>query len=86
MPAVPLQGLLPNATDDAEVDLIYALLKYPPSARLSAENALAHACFSADLLVPPELTSPRSHSQSYIYQTADNKTLGDLLEELLEHE
>ncbi|KAF9027134.1 kinase-like protein [Hymenopellis radicata] len=81
VPAVPLDASLPNLNDDTELDLIYALLKYPPSSRLPATEALNHGCFAGDILVPPELI--QVEKKSYVHQTAEGSSLGRLVENLL---
>lgn len=60
-PGLPLQNLVPNASE-AGIDLMKALLQYNPESRPTALEALRHPYFSASLQVPRNLTENREAS------------------------
>jgi len=98
MPSVPLPPLLPNLpprlTAEAEhplvVDLLVRFLRYPPSSRLCAEEALKHPWFTdlnADeglvLLFPEGYTCNKADLMQVACYEYKGKTLSQLLKLLL---
>ncbi|KAK0479661.1 kinase-like protein [Armillaria novae-zelandiae] len=82
VPPVPLESVLPHLPQDGtphEFHLLQSLLRYPPSARTAATDALAHPCFANNILIPPEIQNAGSNC---IRQTKDGKTIGEVLQEL----
>ena len=57
-PGLPLQNLIPNASE-AAIDLMKALLQYNPEQRPTAVEALRHPYFSASMQVPRSVPEPR---------------------------
>ena len=64
--SVPLQSLMPNASQEA-IDLMYQLFQYDPAKRPSAAQALQHPFFTKVNLAPPlsnNINIPNSNSNN----------------------
>ncbi|KAG7451898.1 kinase-like protein [Guyanagaster necrorhizus] len=82
VPPVPLDSVLPHLPHDQtpyELNLLQSFLIYPPSARITAIDAIAHACFTDSVLIPPEIQQAGTNC---VHQTKDGKTIGGMLEEV----
>ncbi|KAK0185157.1 kinase-like protein, partial [Armillaria mellea] len=79
VPAVSLEPILPhlphcNDGTPHELHLLQSLLRYPPSSRITATDALAHSCFADRILIPPEIQNAGANC---IHQTKDRRTMGE---------
>jgi len=88
VPSVDLPTLLPNlppssiSQDCAPLDLLAKLLTYPPTSRLSAENALKHPWLKtkeAVLLLPKGYALDDLEFMDIARTEYRDKTLGELL-------
>ncbi|KAK0465974.1 kinase-like protein [Desarmillaria tabescens] len=84
VPPVPLESdlpyLHPHDQTPHELGLLQSLLRYPPSTRITATDAIAHACFADSVLIPPEIQKAGTNC---IHQAKDGKTIGEILAEVL---
>lgn len=95
-PGVPLASRLPHLPDQSALagsesasrgvdrgflDLITALLQYPPQDRLCAAEALSSACFTSQpILLPEEAQLSRSQPKASICATWEGYRLGELVD------
>ncbi|KAF7340909.1 Lanosterol 14-alpha-demethylase [Mycena sanguinolenta] len=77
VPKVPLASFLPNlpANSAPVLDLMEDLLAYPPTQRLSARDALQHAWFGGQILLPPSYPD----EDERIVSELDGQNLTDVL-------
>ncbi|KAK0209199.1 kinase-like domain-containing protein [Desarmillaria ectypa] len=82
VPPVPLDSVLPHLPHDQtphELGLLQSLFRYPPSARITATDAIAHACFADGVLIPPEIHNADANC---VHHVKDGKTIGEILVEV----
>jgi hypothetical protein len=82
-----LPPLTELSADESPVSLIDGFLAYPPPSRLLAAQALRHAWFSTDLLLPPSHPGPGNTGETKNWLTTwQDKALADWLEPALVRE
>ncbi|KDQ18232.1 hypothetical protein BOTBODRAFT_128323 [Botryobasidium botryosum FD-172 SS1] len=94
VPAMPLSPLLPNLPNPeftpagaSPLDLIQRLLAYPPTSRLSAQEALSHPWFaSGDLVLPTGHPGPTYGEKTIASLKWQAQPIGDWVRPLVEGE
>ena len=88
VPKVPLAPLLPNlpplslvSQASPVLDILAKFLQYPPSSRLTAEDALQHPWFttSAILCLPQDYKLDRSEFDDIVRYEYNGRMFGELL-------
>ncbi|KAJ7239751.1 kinase-like domain-containing protein [Mycena haematopus] len=84
VPKVPLVSFLANlpANPVAVLNLMEDLLVYPPTQRISARDALNHAWFSGQILLPRGYSDEGTRDERIVFEL-DSHDLSDLLGRLL---
>ncbi|KAJ6606796.1 kinase-like domain-containing protein [Mycena sp. CBHHK59/15] len=82
---VPLVSFLPNLPPNSTpvLDLIENLLAYPPTERLQARNALGHAWFAGEVLLPHGYALDELSADGRIVFEIDNQELGSFVGRIL---
>ncbi|KAJ7157323.1 CMGC/CDK protein kinase [Mycena filopes] len=85
VPRVPLRAFLPNLPVDcaAVLEFIEGLLAYPPPERVRAQEALDHAWFGGQVLLPPGYTDERIKDGGRVIFALEEQVLAGFLGRIL---